>query len=114
MKMVWAVIRSEKISAVARQLKNIGVSGCTVFPVRGYGEEWHLYEPLIHGGHHKLEAIVDSDQADGVVKEIVEHASTGLAGDGILAVFNLGPVLNIRSKEEVRDYSQNSKSCSCS
>jgi nitrogen regulatory protein P-II 1 len=102
MKMVWAVIRSDKISTVARRLKKIGVSGCTVFPVRGYGEEWRLYEPLIHGGHHKLEAIVDSDQADGVVKEIVEHASTGLSGDGILAVFDLGSVLKIRSKEELK------------
>ena len=102
MKMVWAVIRSDKIAAVARRLKNIRISGCTVFPVRGYGEEWHLYEPLIHGGHHKLEAIVDSDQADDVVREIVEHAFTGLAGDGILAVFDLDHVFKILSKEEFK------------
>lgn len=61
MKMIWAVIRSGKVESVARELKSIGVSGCTVYPVRGYGEEWHLYEPLIHGGHHKLEAVVSED-----------------------------------------------------
>lgn len=103
MKMVWAVIRSGKVDSVARQLKSIGVSGCTVSRVRGYGEEWHLYEPLIHGGHHKLEIIVEDDKVDEVVKEIADHASTGLEGDGILSVIDLGSVVNIRSKQQVKN-----------
>lgn len=97
MKMVWAVIRSSKVEAVGRALKNIGIRGCTVFPARGYGDEWHLYEPLIHGGHHKLEIIVEDDQVDKVVKEIAEYASTGLVGDGIVSVLDLGSVVEIRS-----------------
>ena|GEM_PF-1470892 len=99
--MISAVVRSSKVNEVARRLKTIGVSGCTVFPVRGYGDEWHLYEPLIHGGHHKLEVIVGDGQVDGVVKEITEHAFTGLEGDGLLSVLNLGSVVEIRSKREV-------------
>ena len=99
MKMIWAVVRSGKVEAVARQLKRIGVTGCTVYPVRGYGEEWHLYEPLIHGGHHKLEAIVEEDQVEKVVKEIVEQAWTGLEGDGILSVFDLDKVVLLRIKK---------------
>ena len=104
MKMVWAVVRSIKVDAVARRLKSIGASGCTVTSVRGYGDEWHLYEPLIHGGHHKLEVIVGDDQVDRVVREITEQASTGLEGDGILSVFNLGSVVEIRSKQEVTSF----------
>ncbi|MBI4487745.1 MAG: P-II family nitrogen regulator [Deltaproteobacteria bacterium] len=103
MKMIWAVVRSDKVDSIARRLKQIGVSGCTVTRVRGYGEEWHLYEPLIHGGHHKLEAIVEDDQADNVVKEIVEHATTGLEGDGILSIFDLSSVVNIHSKQQVKN-----------
>ena len=99
MKMVWAVLRSGKVEAITRQLKKIGVSGCTVYPVHGYGEEWHLYEPLIHGGHHKVEAIVEDSRVDLVVKKIMEHASTGLKGDGILSVFDLASVVDIRSKQ---------------
>jgi nitrogen regulatory protein P-II 1 len=102
MKMIWAVVRSSKVEEVARQLKKIGVSGCTVYPVRGYGEEWHLYEPLIHGGHHKLEVIVLDDQVERAVKEITENSATGLEGDGILSVIDLGSVTNIRSKERVK------------
>ena len=77
------------------------MGGCTVSRVRGYGDEWHVYEPLIHGGQHKLEMIVRNDQVDIVVKEITEHACTRLEGDGILAVLDLRSVVEIRSKEEV-------------
>lgn len=104
MKMIWVVVRSTKVDAVARRLKSIGVSGCTVSPVRGYGDEWHIYEPLIHGGHHKLEIIVGDDQVDRVVNEIAEDASTGVEGDGILSVFDLGSVVEIRSKGEITSF----------
>ena len=96
MKMIWAIIRSDRVGSVTRALQSIGLSGCTVSPVRGYGEEWHLYEPLIHGGHHKLEAIVRDDQADQVVKEIAERAWTGLKGDGVVSAFEIGHLVQIR------------------
>lgn len=99
MKMVWAVIRSTKVDTVARRLKSIGVNGFTVSSVRGCGEEWHVYEPLIHGGHHKLEVILEDDQADTVVNEIVKHAYTGVDGDGIVSIFDLGAVITIRLKD---------------
>lgn len=101
MKMVWAVVRSSKIDEVAGHLKSIGVSGCIVSRVRGYGDEWHVYEPLIHGGQHKLEMIVRDDLVDSVVKEITEHACTRLEGDGSLAVLDLRSVVEIRSKVEL-------------
>lgn len=102
MKMVWAVIRSGKVDSVAQALKSSGVSGCTIYPVRGYGEEWRLYEPLVHGGHHKIEAIVEDSQVDKVVKEIAEQAFTGLKGDGLLTILDLGPIIKIRSIEPSR------------
>ncbi len=101
MKMVWAVVRSSKLDEVAGRLKSIGVSGCTVSRARGYGDEWHVYEPLIHGGQHKVEMIVRDNQVDSVLKEITEHACTRLEGDGILAVFDLQSVVEIRSKKQL-------------
>ena len=98
MKMVWAVVRSDKIDQIARQLNKAGVSGCTVYPVRGYGEHWHLYEPLIHGGHHKLEVILEDEQVEKVVKEISKSGSTGRAGDGMLSVFDLQSVVSLKTK----------------
>lgn len=105
MKMIWAVVRSDKIEQIARQLNKIGVSGCTVYPVRGYGEHWHLYEPLIHGGHHKLEVILEDEQVEKVVKEISKSGSTGRAGDGMLSVFDLQSVISLKGSTgtEVKD-----------
>jgi nitrogen regulatory protein PII len=102
MMMIWAVVRSSKVEEVTRRLKKIGVSGCTVFPVRGYGEEWHLYEPLIHGGHYKLEAIVEEAHVESVVKEITEGAWTGIEGDGILSVFDLNKVMHLRTNQALK------------
>ncbi|MGH9857535.1 MAG: P-II family nitrogen regulator [Acidobacteriota bacterium] len=101
MKMVWAVIRSTKVDTVAQRLKSIGLNGFTVSSVRGCGEEWHVYEPLIHGGHHKLEVILKDDQADTVVNEIVEHAYTGVEGDGIVSIFDLDAAIPIRLKQKM-------------
>lgn len=102
MKMIWAVVRSDRVEFIARKLKRIGVSGCTVYPVRGYGDEWCLYEPLMHGGHHKLEAIVQEEQVERAVKEIIKNGYTGREGDGVLSVFDLGSVVDIRSQEEAK------------
>jgi nitrogen regulatory protein P-II 1 len=106
MKMIWAVVRSDKIEQIARQLNKIGVSGCTVYPVRGYGEHWHLYEPLIHGGHHKLEVILEDEQVEKVVKEISKSGSTGRAGDGMLSVFDLQSVVSLKGSTgtEIKDH----------
>lgn len=103
MKMIWAIVRSDKVEMIARQLKSIGVSGCTVYPVRGYGEQWKLYEPLMHGGHHKLETVVEEQQVERVVREITENGCTGREGDGILSVFDIGSVVKICSKEQVKN-----------
>lgn len=98
MKMIWVVVRSSHVKGIAAGLKEIGVGGCTVYPVRGYGEEWHVYEPLVHGGHHKIEIIIENDFAERVVTEIIEKGWTGLKGDGVLAVFDLDKVVHLRSK----------------
>ena len=103
MKMIWAVARSDKIEQIARQLNKAGVSGCTVYPVRGYGEHWHLYEPLIHGGHHKLEVIVEDEKVETVVKEIVRSGSTGREGDGMLSVFDLQSVISLKTKPSFQE-----------
>ncbi len=49
-----------------------------------------------------MEAIVEEDQVEKVVKEISENGSTGREGDGILSVFDLVSVVKIRSKDQVK------------
>jgi len=101
MKMIWAVIRSDKVESIARRLKKIGVGGCTVYPVRGYGEQWHLYDPLIHGAHHKLEAIVSDDQVEKAAECVLNEGSSGREGDGILTVVELIETFSVKTKARV-------------
>ncbi len=97
MKMIWAVIRSSKIDLVANELKHAGIEGYTVYPVKGCGEGFHLYcDPLFHGGHHQLEAVVEDNQVEKAVTAITKNATTGLKGDGILAVLDLKYFTKIR------------------
>lgn len=98
MKMIWAVVRWSRIKSVAAALKEIGASGCTVYPVRGYGEEWHVYEPLVHGGHYKLEVIVEDARVEQAVERIGQESWTGQPGDGILSVFGIDKVMQLRTK----------------
>ena len=99
MKMIFAVVRSSKVDTITRSLKKLGVSGCTVYPVRGYGDQWNLYEPLLHGGHHKLETIVEDGQVEGAVREITEQGWIGVEGDGVLAVLGLDQTVLLRTKK---------------
>jgi len=96
--MVWATVRANKVEPIAMQLKEIGVTGCTVYPVRGYGEQWTFHESIVFGGHYKLEVIVEEDQVAGVMEAIIAKGSTGVKGDGILSVLDLGSVVKIRSR----------------
>ena len=91
-------VRSSQVKAIAQALKEIGVSGCTVYPVRGYGEEWHVYEPLVHGGHHKLEAVFEGVCRVSCRQEITEPGRQGLKGDGLLSVFGLNKVVHLRTR----------------
>jgi nitrogen regulatory protein PII len=65
--------------------------------------------PLIHGGHHKLEAIVEEELLQKAVKEIVENSSTGLEGDGILSVFDLEQMVSLKINKTIGQVSKNSK-----
>ena len=71
--------------------------------MRGHGEQGKLYEPLMHGGHHKLETVVEEQQVKKVVREITENGCTGQEGDGILSVLDIGSVVKICSKEQVKN-----------
>ncbi|MBI4527042.1 MAG: P-II family nitrogen regulator [Deltaproteobacteria bacterium] len=96
MKMIWAVIRSSKVDLVTGELKNAGVGGYTVCPVKGCGEVFHLYGPVIHGGHHQLEAVVEDNQVEKAVEVIAKNAATGLEGDGVVAVLDIVSFTKIR------------------
>lgn len=97
MKMIWAVIRWDRVEGVVKGLKALKVPGCTITSCRGYGKEWHIYEPIIHGGHRRLEIVVEDEQADAVIDKIVRQAKTSLVGDGLIGVLDLERIIEIKN-----------------
>lgn len=93
--MIWAVIRSGKAREVFATLKQLGVLGCTVSSVRGFGKEWRIHEPETHGELKKIEIVIEGERSQEVLEAIAHAAWTGLDGDGLLTVHDLKDVIEI-------------------
>lgn len=106
MKIISAVIKPFKLDDVRTALAEIGITGMTVYEVKGFGRQKGHTE-LYRGAEYvvdyipkvKLEVAVDDDLAERVVDAIVESARTGKIGDGKIFVTGLDDAVRIRTGE---------------
>lgn len=104
MKRVEAVIRPEKLEAVQAGLVGVGIEGITVSDVRGHGHagapqgSWRGDEFAL-SVVHKLEVqiLCEDDEVGDVVTAILDAASTGKTGDGIVFVHEVSAAYPIRA-----------------
>lgn len=100
MKMVTAIVRTTALEHIVKVLETIDVRALTITPVKGTGEEVRLFRPYTI--HDRIDIIVPDEKADEVAKVISDHAVTGLAGDGIVAVYSLDYAIKIRTGEKMK------------
>jgi nitrogen regulatory protein P-II 2 len=106
MKLVSAIIKPFKLDDVREALSEIGVSGLTVYEVKGFGRQKGHTE-LYRGAEYvvdyipkvKIEAAVDDDLVERAIDAIVESANTGKIGDGKIFVTPLENAVRIRTGE---------------
>ena len=106
MKIVSAIIKPFKLDNVREALSSLGVTGLTVYEVKGFGRQKGHTE-LYRGAEYvvdyipkmKLEVAIDDELLDSVIDAIVESAQTGKIGDGKIFVTNLESVVRIRTGE---------------
>ncbi|MFA9419818.1 MAG: P-II family nitrogen regulator [Gammaproteobacteria bacterium] len=106
MKIVSAIIKPFKLDDVREAMSDIGITGLTVYEVKGFGRQKGHTE-LYRGAEYvvdyipkvKLEVAVDDDRVDQVIDTIIESAKTGKIGDGKIFVTNLESVVRIRTSE---------------
>ncbi|EPZ42537.1 P-II family nitrogen regulator [Alicyclobacillus acidoterrestris] len=104
MKRIDAVIRPEKLQAVIKALRNMGVNGFTVIPVQGRGQErnaqgvyrGHTYNINLHP-KIKLEIVVSDIYLQRTIQTIIDAAQTGETGDGKIFVYEVLEAYNIRT-----------------
>ena len=98
------------LDEVKEALSNIGVSGLTVFEVKGFGRQKGHTE-LYRGAEYvvdflpkiKLEFIINDEILEEVIETIKSSAHTGKIGDGKIFVSNIEEIIRIRTGEKNSD-----------
>lgn len=106
---IECIIKPFKLEEVKEALMQFGVSGMTVYEVKGFGRQ-RGHREIYRGSEYKvdfvpklkLEMFVSADQVEEAVDIITKAAKTGAIGDGKVLVSPLESVTRIRTGE--RDF----------
>lgn len=99
MKLITAIVRTTSLQPIVKELEKEGIRGVTITEVKGTGQEVALFRPYTI--HNRIDIYVPDEKAEDVTKIILDHASTGLAGDGLLAIQPVNCVVKIRTGEKI-------------
>ena len=107
MKKIEAIIKPFKLEDVKDALVEIGITGMSVYDVKGYGRQ-QGHSELYRGAEYvvdflakiKIDLVVTEDMVDTAISTIVEAAKTGKIGDGKIFVSSLDEVVRIRTEEK--------------
>lgn len=110
MKVVVAVIKPFKLDEVKEALEGLGVQGMTVSDARGFGRQ-RGHTEVYRGAEYqvdfipktRIEVVAADDQADEIVKAIVDSARSDSIGDGKVWVVPAEQVVRIRTGEKGSD-----------
>ena len=107
MKLVVAIVRTERLSAVLEELFKAEVQGVTISRVQGHGGEREQVETyrgttvkMELSEKMKLDIAVSNHFVDPTVKAILKAARTGAVGDGKIFVLPVEKIYRIRTGEE--------------
>jgi nitrogen regulatory protein P-II 1 len=106
MKKIEAVIKPHKLDEVKEALQALGISGMTVYEVKGFGRQKGHTE-VYRGNEYtvdfvpktKIEIVVDDDLAPKVEQAFVDAARTDRIGDGKVFTFDCEGAVRIRTGE---------------
>jgi nitrogen regulatory protein P-II 1 len=107
MKKVEAIIKPFAIEKVREALNRAGITGMTLYEVKGFGRQ-KGHSELYRGAEYqvdflpklKLEVVIPDDKEDAVVEAIIGSASTGKIGDGKVFISDIAKVVRIRTREQ--------------
>jgi nitrogen regulatory protein P-II 1 len=110
MKKIEAIIKPFKIDEVKDRLRQLGVSGMTVYEVKGFGRTGGKTE-IYRGSSYvvdfvpkiRIEVVVRDSMAHDAVEAVMAAAKTGKIGDGKIFVTTVDEVIRIRTGERGDD-----------
>lgn len=98
---VVAIIRQEKLEAVEKALGRLGVPGISVTKVKGYGDYANFYARDWLVTNSRVEIFTSAEKAADIVTCILDNASVGLPGDGLVAVLPVEQIYRVRDRASV-------------
>ncbi|HVZ72461.1 MAG TPA: P-II family nitrogen regulator [Polyangia bacterium] len=110
MKKIEAIIKPFKLDEVRDRVREAGVTGMTVYEVKGFGRTGG--KPEVYRGSAyvvdfvpkiRIEIVVPDNLANDVVTAITTAAKTGKIGDGKIFVTNIEEAIRIRTGEKGND-----------
>lgn len=110
MKKIEAIIKPFKLDDVKEGLNEIGITGMTIYEVKGHGRQ-KGHKEIYRGAEYvvdfipkiKIELIVNADIVEQVVEKIRSSANTGKIGDGKIFVLPIEDVIRVRTGEHGKD-----------
>ncbi len=107
MKKIEVIIKPFKLEDVKDALVEVGITGMSVYDVKGYGRQ-QGHSELYRGAEYvvdflpkiKIDLVVDEKDVEMVVDLIVKAARTGKIGDGKIFVSPIERIIRIRTGEE--------------
>lgn len=106
MKRVEAYIRVGQLEQVTAALEEIGLSGLTVEPVRGYGRQFGRTDKYRGSTYAvnllpkmKVEIVLKDEDLEPAIEAIISATRTGEIGDGKIFVSDVDEVVRIRTGE---------------
>jgi len=110
MKKMEAIIKPHKLDDVKDRLRQIGISGMTVYEVKGFGRTGGKTE-VYRGSSYvvdfvpkaRIEVVVKDSVVAEVVQAIIATAKTGKIGDGKVFVTPVETAIRIRTGETDED-----------
>lgn len=98
---ITAMFPMERLERVKSALQKARVRGLSVSEVKGYGEYRDYFARDWLDVHARVEILIGTERCQEIVDALLEAASTGSVGDGILSVMPVESVWRIRSRARV-------------
>ena len=107
MKKIEVIIKPFKLEDVKDALVEVGITGMSVYDVKGYGRQ-QGHSELYRGAEYvvdflpkiKIDVVVKDEMVETVINAIVNSAKTGKIGDGKIFVSPIEKIVRIRTGEQ--------------
>lgn len=107
MKKIEAVIPEDKLDPVFNALTQLDIGGFTYFTAKGRGKRPREMVASGRGGRFQsvynvnvnIYVVVHDNMVDKVIDAITSHASTGMAGEGKIFIYNVDDAIDVGTKK---------------